>query len=134
MAIEIHRGSFRTVLLVGPFAVKVPEWHRASKGRRCNRWERETWRTWRPRFKWQNLCPIWFADPLGCVVIMARASAVTFDEIVAADRDDYPDINVEYKPDNWGRLRGRVVCFDYGLSDEASVQERRAYLGKMPPR
>ncbi len=87
------------------------------------------WRTWRGKFGWQNLCPIKFADPFGFITVMARAEQpVTEDEIEAADCDDYPDIHVEYKPENWGRLNGRLVAVDYGLWDAQEVRDRRRYL------
>ena len=127
---SLRRGTFRLALLVGQFAIKIPRASNLTSGLRCNQWEREMWRVWRRKFGWGNLCPIWFADPWGFVVIMPSVSRVTVEEILSADPDDYPDIDVEYKPENWGRLHGRVVCIDYGLSDAASVRERRKYLSK----
>jgi hypothetical protein len=98
---------------------------------RCNRWERETWRVWRLKFDWKNLCPIRFADPCGFVVAMARAiQPVTAEEIEAADSDCHPNIDEEYKPENWGRLNGWVVCVDYGLWDATVLHDRREYLRK----
>ena len=86
------------------------------------------WRTWRPIFGWKNLCPIKFADPLGIFVIMARAAQpVTFEEVVAATPDYYPDITSETKPQDFGRLDDRVLALDYGLPDADMVTERRAY-------
>ena len=53
---------------------------------------------------------------------------VTFEDITREDYDYYPDINVEYKSENWGRVRGKVVCLDYGIALESLVKNRRAYL------
>jgi hypothetical protein len=54
------------------------------------------WRTWRPIFKWENLCPITFADPLGVIVVMPRAmQPATFDDVIAATPDYYPDVTCE---------------------------------------
>jgi hypothetical protein len=81
-----------------------------------------------------NLCPIKFADSCGCVVVMERAmQPVTIEEIEAADPDYYPDIDVEPKPENYGRLDGAIVALDYGLWDERSVRERREYLASKDP-
>lgn len=127
----VRAGVFRTVLLVGSVAIKVPNLRKVTAGMRCNRWEREMWRIWRPKFGWENLCPIGCADPLGLIVIMSRAEQpVSTEEMDSADTDDYPDIHVEFdKPANWGRLPGgRIVAVDYGLWDADSVRERRAYL------
>jgi hypothetical protein len=104
-------------------------------GLRCNRWEREMWRIWRPIFGWSNLCPVSFGDPLGLLVVMPRAEQpVTFDEVVAATPDYYPDIMSETKPEDFGRLGNQVVCVDYGLPDAEMVRERRAYYLRMARR
>jgi hypothetical protein len=126
------KGQYRRVWLNRRFAVKFPRLSNVVSGMRCNRWEREMWRTWRPIFQWSNLCPVVFADPFGCLVIMRRAlQPVTIEEIVAADTEDYPDIDVEFgKPANWGRLNGLIVAVDYGSFDESHVRERRQYLTK----
>jgi hypothetical protein len=85
-------GVFRRVILIGRFVVKVPRVRAGLSGRRCNRWGREMWRTWRAVFGWENLCPITFADPLGLVVVMPRASQpVTFEEVKAATPGYFPE-------------------------------------------
>jgi len=89
------------------------------------------WSHWKPIFNWENLCPVTYSAPLGLFLIMKRAEQlVTFDEIVSADEtlDYYPDINVEYKPENWGKVDGKLVCLDYGLDDRLLIMERRQYL------
>lgn len=82
------------------------------------------WRVWRPKFKWENLCPIIFADPLGLVVVIARArESVSLEDMIAADTDEHPDINVEYdKLESWGWLTDRVVAVDYGLWDALKIR------------
>jgi hypothetical protein len=119
-------------MVIGRFAVKVPRPRAALAGMRCNRWEREMWATWRPIFKWENLCPIAFADPFGFLVVMPRAEQpVTFDEVVAATPDYYPDITSETKAEDFGRVNGRVLALDYGLPDADMVRDRRAYYVRM---
>ena len=121
-------GVFRHVILVGRFALKIPRFRNFLSGLRCNRWEREMWRTWRPIFGWDNLCPIKFADPLGTFVVMPRATQpVTFEDVVAATPDYYPDIKSETKAEDFGRVGNRVLALDYGLPDADMVAERRAY-------
>lgn len=129
---RLARGSFRRVLLVGAFAVKLPRLRWLLPGMRCNRWEREMWRTWRPRIGWRTLCPVRFADPLGLIVIMPRVQPATAEDVERETPDDYPQITCEfalYK--DWGWLNGRVVSIDYGLWDSASVLEKRGYYAKM---
>ena len=90
------------------------------------------WRKWRPKFGWENLCPVLFADPLGLVVVMPLAiQPVTSDEVDEASGDYYPDVDAETKPEDYGRLGTRVVVLDYGLPDDDMVRKRRAYYEKM---
>jgi hypothetical protein len=91
-------------------------------------------KVWRPVYGWENLCPIIFADPLGVVVIMPRAQQpVTFEQVVAASPDYYPDITSETKPEDFGIVKNKVFALDYGLPDIDLVQERRAYYEKLAP-
>jgi hypothetical protein len=91
------------------------------------------WRTWRPVFGWENLCPILFADLLGLVVVMPRAQQpVTFADVVEATPGHYyPDTTAETKPEDFGRVGGRVLALDYGLPNADLVRERRAYYRKL---
>jgi hypothetical protein len=128
-------GAFRHVILVGRYAVKVPRLRNALAGLRCNRWEREMWQTWRSLFGWENLCPVSFADPLGLFIVMPRAAQpVTFEDVVAATPDYYPDITSETKPEDFGRVGNRVLALDYGLPDAQMVADRRAYYVSQAPR
>jgi hypothetical protein len=84
------------------------------------------WRTWRKKFDWGYLCPVLFADPLGLVVVMPRAEQpVTYEEVVAATPDCYPDVTSEFKCEDFGRVNGRVLALDYGLPDAGMVREAR---------
>lgn len=121
-------GTFRFVMLIGRYAVKVPRIRHFAAGCRCNRWERETWRVWRPKFGWQHLCPVLAADPFGLVLVMPRAEQpVTFQDVISATPDYYPEPIVETKPEDFGRIAGAVVALDYGLWGKNEVSERRTY-------
>jgi hypothetical protein len=125
------RGVYRRVILIGKVVAKFPRLYALADGMRCNRWEREMWNVWRPKYGWESLCPILFADPLGVIVVMRRAEQpVTREEKDAGLPDYYPDITAETKPDNFGRLNGRIVAVDYGLPDSDLVAERRAYYAR----
>jgi hypothetical protein len=128
-------GAFRRVIFIGRFAVKIPLLRAPLLGMRCNRWEREMWRTWRPVFGWKELCPILFADPLGVLVLMPRAAQpVSREEIDAANPDHaLAEINCECKPNDWGRVDGRVLVLDYGLPSADMVEEQRAFYRRMAP-
>ena len=127
-------GVYRRVIIVGGIAIKFPKLRNFFSGMRCNRWERELWNVWRPVFGWENLCPIIFADPLGMFAIMPKAKQpVTFEQVVAATPDYYPDITSETKPEDFGSVKNNVFSLDYGLPDKDLVKERRAYYEKMAP-
>jgi hypothetical protein len=71
------------------------------------------WRTWRPVFGWNNLCPIVFSDPVGIVVVMPRATQpVTLEQVVAATPNYYPDTTSETKPADFGLVGNRVLALD----------------------
>jgi len=130
----VEIGNFRYVFVLrfGGIVVKIPRLDTLSAGMRCNRWEREMWRTWRPRFAWTSLCPVWLADPCGFMVLMPYAcDPVTPDEAVMADDAERVPTTAEGKPDDYRRLHGRVVAIDYGLASDAAVHERRAYYREL---
>jgi hypothetical protein len=140
-AVRLQLGTTRAVLLVGPFAFKFPRLTVASgraRGRACNRWEAETWRTWSLRFDgWRNvLAPVLWADRWGWLVVMSRTESVSEEvlEAVAWAQDSYPEPPCEFKAEDWGRLPdGRIVAHDYAqpaLAAEAEA-ERREYLSKL---
>ena len=120
-------GVYRRVFLIGRFAVKLPRLRHFLGGLCSNRWEREMWRTWQPVFGWGTLCPVLFADPAGFMVVMPRAEQPVDAADVAALPDAYPGTTAELKPDDYGRLRGRVVAVDYGLPDPPLAKHRRDY-------
>lgn len=123
-------GVFRNVLLLGRIAVKLPRLRAFNAGLQCNRWEREMWRVWRPKFRWQHLCPIICADPLGFVVVMPRAEPVTQEEVDREMPDYYPAINAECKAADHGRVGGQLLILDYGLPDLEMVRVQRANYGR----
>ena len=124
----MRSGAYRQVFLLGNYAIKLPRFKNFQKAMRCNRWENEMWHIWRPIFGWDNLCPVHYSDPYGIILVMTRAAQpVSFEEIVNADIDYYPDINVEYKPENWGRIGEKIVCLDYGIDDAGDLEDLRTY-------
>ena len=67
-------------------------------------------------------CALWFVHSNE-----KSNTAVAFEEIKYINNhyDYYPDINVEYKPENWGKYEGDIVCIDYGLDNKQSIKERK---------
>jgi hypothetical protein len=69
-----------------------------------------------------------FADPCGFIVVMPYApEPAKPEEAITADDGERVMTTAEGKPDDYRRLKGRVVAVDYGLATEADVRERRAY-------
>lgn len=133
---SLPRGAFRTVILAGAYAVKVPRIRLLAVGMRCNRWEREVWRTWRLKVGWDFLCPIVFADPFGLIVVMRRAAQPVTEAEVESTRaaDWHPQVTCEHKVEDWGRIGPGIVVLDYcDLTTEEDVRERRAYYAKTRP-
>lgn len=111
-------GITRTVVLIGPLALKFPS-HRHRfryfrQGMTANRLERLTWL----RFTfWQfsaseRMCPSLWCSPMGLVLVQRRVKPL--------DRVPLPEElchiwrwSTDHKRENYGVLDGRVVCVDY---------------------
>lgn len=85
------------------------------------------WFSWRPRFLWKTLCPIYYADPFGLMVVMPRVVQPVPQEQVDAMPDYYPNITSETKHDDFGMLGGNIVAIDYGLPFKDAVRKQRMY-------
>ena len=126
------RGNWRRVLLIGPFAVKIPRKGRRQGAMCLNRWEHEMWTVWRPKFNWKHLCPVLWCAPTGAMLVMQRGTSdATEAEIRAIYGRFYPDVGCEDKCADWGHVDGRLVVFDYGYicDSEAAMQQQREYYG-----
>src|SRR5690349_14864457 len=85
--LTMRKGTARRVFLTKRYAVKVARlrpyvawrsrsWRSLLEGFRANLKERHTWQ----RSHAGHLCPIWFSDWVGFLVIMPYARALTDDE------------------------------------------------------
>lgn len=112
-------GCTRIVVLVGRWAVKLPNfcdgWKLFLFGLLANMTERVFWK----EGGWPQLCPVLFSIPGGWLVVMRRVREMTDDEFESfnsrewAERGDYL-IPCEHKSNSFGWLDGRIVCLDYG--------------------
>lgn len=114
-------GCTRHVLLIGPWAVKVPAFWRSDGGWKlflcgllANMQERDFSAT-----GWPELCPVVASIPGGWLVVMRRAREMTDDEFAAFDAKNFCEnedriIPAEHKSNSFGWLDGRIVAFDYG--------------------
>jgi hypothetical protein len=113
-------------------AVKLPRLRHFALGLHCNQWEREMWRYWKPRFGWKSLCPIRFADRRGLVVVMSLAGdQASPEDAEEQDPREYLEITSEGKPDDYRWLGDRIVVVDYGLQNEETASEQRAYYREL---
>jgi hypothetical protein len=129
-----RKGVFRRVLRTRGLALKIPRIRHPLLGMRCNRWEREMWRVWRLKFRWEHLCPVLAADPFGFVVVMPHATQDVSEQELEAfvmESDAHPEITSEWdKLRDWGHLDGRIVALDYGLWDADTVKDQRDYYSR----
>jgi uncharacterized protein len=83
------------------------------------------WRIWQPIFRWQNLCPVVFADPVGLVVVMPRAGQPVRPLEVLLAADYHPIASGEFKAEDCGYIGSRMVTVDYGLGEPEMVSQYR---------
>lgn len=115
----ICRGSSRIVLLLGPWAFKLPtytEWRLFLRGLLANMQERQLWRFLQDD---SALCPVVFALPGGWLIVMPRVEPLTNEEFLSLPIEDFLDrdhwvIPAETKADSFGWWEGRLVAVDYG--------------------
>lgn len=116
---ELRRdGISRAVLLVGPWAIKIPKsrygWPNFLRGLLANLQEARF-----SRAGWPELCPVVFALWGGWLIVQRRARHFTeeewdrFDAEAFCDRGDYV-VPAEAKSSSFGWLDGRAVAVDYG--------------------
>lgn len=105
------KGRNRFVLLVGPWAVKVPSlrsWRDFLFGL-LNNMNEAAWS------RQPGHCPVLLAGPGGLFVVMPRARILgeaEFHQLRLLDR--LPAARAEPKADSFGWLNGRLVAVDYG--------------------
>ena len=110
-------GCTRHVLLVGPWAIKVPalwSWKLFLCGLLANMQERQF-----SACGWSELCPVTFSIPGGWMLVMQRATVMTEAEFVNFDVKAFCErkdgvVPAEHKASSFGWLDGRVVALDYG--------------------
>lgn len=112
----IRHGVTRIVILVGPWAIKIPNffrWEMFLHGLLCNRNE-AIWAS----TGWPEFCPIVFSVPGGFLNVMKRVQPFRgtvpdgwFQRFV--DKPKYR-VPMEQKDNSFGFLDGRLVAIDYG--------------------
>jgi hypothetical protein len=111
---EIRRGVNRTVLLIGPWAIKVPSFRNGSRyfvyGMLGNLLERDHWRmSHHPR-----LAPVLACGPLGLLLVMERLPFVLDRALTPDELRQFPFLNLDNNGDNVGIGPHGLTLFDYG--------------------
>lgn len=114
----VRRGITRTVLLAGPWAVKVPSLRPYGQGLRGLLWSLSrgiqanlseaamcAWEETRP-----DLCPVRWSLAGGLINVYPRCGPLPLER--AGEARPLPFCG-DRKPENLGVLRGRVVWLDY---------------------
>jgi hypothetical protein len=126
----------RPVVIVGPWALKFA---RGDRGRRCNLYEANLYRTTTPERR-AMLCPVRWCSRKGFLLIAQTAAPL--DPLDHADllaRDAFPDWDympgedgdpTESKQSDWGRIDGRLVALDYSTPAHLTEQESDELLNE----
>lgn len=119
--IRLKRGTTRTVVVAGPFAVKLA---RGRVGRRCNLCEARIWELNKADVsRRDHLAPVLWYHRGGVLLVMAAASPLPAEVEPTEDWADWWDYEPargpcdewpgEFKREDWGVLDGRRVLIDY---------------------
>lgn len=112
-------GCTREVFLVGPWAIKIPqfryEWRHFLQGLLANMQEVQWW----TNFPQPQLCPVLWGLPGGWLIIMKRAQPLTRDQFDSIDLKAWCDrgdwiVPAEIKLDSFGWIGDQLVAVDYG--------------------
>lgn len=116
MDMKIVNGCTRKVLLIGKYAIKIPQtgytWALFLNGLLGNMQEVAFYKT-----KDKRLCPVLFSFLGGWLLVMPRCEHLpNMERPVDIDyfwKGDFK-VPVEYKPDSFGIYQNRIVALDYG--------------------
>jgi hypothetical protein len=131
-----ERGTFRFVVLLGPWAIKVPRLSKCADGAWCNREEmRISAAAGDARF-----CPVLWASRRGWWLVMRRATPLTGKPTTTAEiithvqelmslQDDTGIPVEDAKAANLGMLGDQLVIFDYAGLPPHAKRELEAAAG-----
>lgn len=120
---QIKKGTTRTVILIGSYAIKIPRfWHKFPS----HRWkiflrgilaniDENFW--WKCAFQKEKLCPVLWKSPLGFILIMRRAAPLKEEEYDKEKlENDFKLLPLDNKLINFGKIENRIVLIDYADS------------------
>lgn len=117
---EIHKGTTRTVFLIGNYAIKIArfwsefnkrKWKTFLKGLLANI-DEHYW--WNLPHKKELLCPVLYKSPLGLILIMKRTHKLRQDEYNRIKFTElYKGLPLDNQISNFGKLNNKIVLIDY---------------------
>ena len=130
----IRRGITRTVLLTRRYAIKIPALRTNGDGFSGLLWSlargvlaNQAELAWKEYEPWQDaLCPIVWSSWGGLVVVMPRCEPLEVNHLGEFE-GELPKLEPnpgDDKPENYGRLNGRIVRLDYDMSYNACPHDR----------
>lgn len=112
----VKRGMSRMVLLIGPWAIKVPSGHNGLRlwvnGWLANLLETERWRSVEHTRSAVFFAPV-YVSLAGLLIVMRRETPVQR-RLTATECDMLPIANLDNNGHNIGMRGGHLVVFDYG--------------------
>lgn len=120
---KIEKGTTRTVLLVGKYAIKIPRFWHQYKGHKWKMFLRgilanideNYW--WKHSQQKEKLCPVIWVSPLGLLLVMLRAEKLTESEYDKTKLDkEFCSLPLDNKIINFGKINDKTVLIDYADS------------------
>jgi len=119
--ILIKTGITRYVILTKKYAIKFPNPSYSMKywlkGWIANIMEKDIWEAFNSEgidnqeIKYL-ICPVLKQYLWGFISVMPKCEPITIDEF--PEESKLTGVCGDYKLDNYGKYKGRIVCFDYG--------------------
>lgn len=112
----IRSGITRIAWLIGPYAIKVPNvrygWGNFLRGLLSNMQEAR----FSPMSDTFHLAPVLFSLRGGWLNVQRRCAPLSDEQWVLLEGEGgrWKDFECDFKRDNFGFLKGRVVLLDYG--------------------
>ncbi len=123
---QIKKGTTRTVLLIGNYAIKIARFWTPYKGHKWKMFLRGILANIDESFwysvslKKNRLCPVKWKSPLILILIMERAEEYLPEDYTYTNEDLYKifkDLPLDLKKENFGILKnGEIVLVDYADS------------------
>lgn len=113
----MKKGSTRTVLFIGKYAIKLPrtnKWKVFLRGILANidenMWYKNSPNEWRDK-----MSPVVFSLA-GIIMVSMRANPITDEEYKNINIKDFKPLPVDNKQINFGKYKDRIVLVDYADS------------------